>query len=154
MSLWIFRISPRLPCFDIVSMCKDWLRKLATINAKKKGQVEKIRIKQVVRVRIKVFKNFQTTYWKNQQQSNRGDMRKIPVTRQFFEGSGPKGHFSKKKTFKISSRRVCVPNFRSVSFFVWPGGPVQTDKPTYLQVKIGISSTGCSPHVDFDLKKN
>ena len=30
----------------------------------------------------------------------------------------------------------------------------QSDKPTYLQVKIGISSTGCSPHVDFDFKKN
>ena len=28
-----------------------------------------------------------------------------------------------------------------------------TDRPTYLQVKIGISSTGCSPHVDIDLKK-
>ena len=52
---------------------------------------------------------------------------------------------------------VCVPNFRSVSFFVWPGDPVKTDKPTdrptYVQVKIGISSNGCSPHVDFDKMK-
>ena len=26
----------------------------------------------------------------------------------------------------------------------------QIDRPTHYQVKIGISSTGCSPHVDFD----
>jgi len=39
-------------------MCKDWLRKSATINTKKKGQVEKIRMKKVVRVQIKVFKSF------------------------------------------------------------------------------------------------
>ena len=38
------------------------------------------------------------------------------------------------------SRGTCVPNFRSVSFFVRPGGVTQI-----LQVKIGISPTGCSP---------
>ena len=56
---------------------------------------------------------------------------------------------------------VCVPNFRSVSFYVWPGGVTQIN--TYIhtkvpvsperfniQVKVGISSTECSPHVDFD----
>ena len=41
-------------------------------------------------------------------QINHGDMRKIHMTRQFFE-----------------AREVGVPNFRSISFFVWPGGPVQ-----------------------------
>ena len=52
---------------------------------------------------------------------------------------------------------VCVPNFRSVSFFVWPGGVTHIhtyiNTYTHIQVKIGISSTGCSPHVDFDFKK-
>ena len=53
---------------------------------------------------------------------------------------------------------VCVPNFRSVSFLVWPGGATQINTQTnkymntytHIQVKIGISSTDCSPHVDFD----
>ena len=46
--------------------------------------------------------------------------------------------FSKKQKnrFQIGSRRVCVPNFRSVSFFLWPKGAVQTHRPTYLPVKI------------------
>ena len=35
-----------------------------------------------------------------------------------------------KTPFFISSRGVCVPNFRSVSFFIWPDGPVQTNKAT------------------------
>ena len=46
----------------------------------------------------------------------------------------------------------CVPNFRSVSFFVVGkrrSTNTQTPRPTYLQVKIVISSTGCSPPVDF-----
>ena len=33
---------------------------------------------------------------KNVKQGNRGDMRKIHVTRQFFEASGPQGHFFEK----------------------------------------------------------
>ena len=36
-------------------------------------------------------------------QGNRGDMRKIHVTRQFFEASGPQGHFfekTKKQVFR------------------------------------------------------
>ena len=52
---------------------------------------------------------------------------------------------------------VCVQNFSSVSFFVWPGHVTQlntqTHKYTHIQVKLGISSTGCSPHDDFDNKK-
>ena len=45
-------------------------------------------------------------------------------TGQCFEASGPQGHFfekNKKKRFRMWSRGVCVPNFRSVSFSVWPG---------------------------------
>ena len=50
---------------------------------------------------------------------------------------------------------VCVPNFRSVSFLVWPGDVTHINKYihkkyTNIRVNLIISSTGCSPHVDFD----
>ena len=49
---------------------------------------------------------------------------------------------------------VCVPNLRSISFFVSPEGVTQGNKETYtlthIQVKLGISSTGCLPHADFE----
>ena len=49
---------------------------------------------------------------------------------------------------------VCVPNFRSVSFFVCPGGVTHINKHintyTHIQLKIGASSTGGSPHVDLE----
>ena len=47
---------------------------------------------------------------------------------------------------------VCVPNFRSVSFFVRPGAVTQIRKliNTLIHVNLRISSTGCSPHVDFE----
>ena len=45
---------------------------------------------------------------------------------------------------------MCVPNFRSVSFFVWPVGSEKTNPQTHSQVKIDEFSTGFSPHVDFD----
>ena len=79
-------------------------------------------------------------------------MRKIHMTRQFFEASGRhEDFFEKQKTrFQIRSMGVCVPNFRSASFFVWPGDVTQINTYTNIQVKLGISSTGCSPHVDFD----
>ena len=51
---------------------------------------------------------------------------------------------------------VCVPNFRSVTFFVWPGDVThintKINKYTHIQVKLEISPTGCSLHVDFDFK--
>ena len=53
---------------------------------------------------------------------------------------------------------VCVPNFRSVSFSVWPGDVIHMDKYIHTYTNIGvnlrISSTGCSPHVDFDNNNN
>ena len=63
-------------------------------------------------------------------QGIRGDMREIHVTRQFLEAGGPQGHFfdKTKNLFWIRSLGVCVPNFRSVSFFVWPGGVAQLHK--------------------------
>ena len=81
------------------------------------------------------------------------EMRKIHVTWQVFEANGPQGPFLKKRKtrFQILSRGVCVPNFQSVSFFrCGQKAPYRNNRRTYLQVKIEISSTGCSPHVDFD----
>ena len=48
--------------------------------------------------------------------------------RQFFETGVPLGYFfekTKKKPFQIRSMGVCVLNYRSVSFFVWPGSVTQ-----------------------------
>ena len=80
-------------------------------------------------------------------------MRKIHMTRQFFEASGRhEDFFEKQKTrFQIRSMGVCVPNFRSASFLVWPGDVTQINTYTNIQMKLGISSTGCSLHVDFDI---
>ena len=52
----------------------------------------------------------------NSKQGNRGDMRKIHVTRQFFDASSPQGHSFEKSGFQIRSMGVRVPNFRYVSF--------------------------------------
>ena len=90
-------------------------------------------------------------------QGDRGDMRKIHVTRQFFEASDPQGHFfekTKNPFFKYGLGE-CVYRISGLYLFsLWPKCAVQTERhtnrTTYLQVKIGISSTGCSPHVDFD----
>ena len=60
-------------------------------------------------------------------------MRKIYVTRQFFETSCPQGHLfekTKKNHFQIWSRRVCVLNFRSVSSFVWMVKRSRTNQQT------------------------
>ena len=51
---------------------------------------------------------------------------------------------------------ICVPNFRSVSFFVWPGDVTYINKYTNtknytnIPLNLRISSTGCSPDVDFE----
>ena len=79
-------------------------------------------------------------------------MRKIHVTRQFFGPSIRHGDLFEKTKNPFLDKvcicmRVCVPNFRSVSFFVWPGGVTEIHK--YIHA-LGISSTGGSPHVDFD----
>ena len=50
----------------------------------------------------------------------------------------------------MRSMRVRVPNIRSVLFFVWPGDVAQINTYTNIQVKLGISWTSCSPHVDFE----
>ena len=49
---------------------------------------------------------------------------------------------------------VCVPNFRSVPFLVLPGDVTHiityTNNYTNIRVNLRISSTGCSPHGDFE----
>ena len=65
---------------------------------------------------------------------NRGDMQKFHMTLQFFKARGPQGHFFKKTSGKPVFRYClgeCVSNFRSASFFVWPGCPVQTHRNIY-----------------------
>ena len=47
-------------------------------------------------------------------QGNQRDMRKIQVTRQFFEPSGPQDHFFEKTKKLLLDNGLCVPNFRSV----------------------------------------
>ena len=77
-------------------------------------------------------------------QGNRGVLRKIYVARQFFEASFPQCHFfekNEKLVFRCGLGKR-VPNVRSVSFFVWPGGVTQTNTYTHIQVTIGISYTG------------
>ena len=43
---------------------------------------------------------------------------------------------------------MCIPNFRSILFFVWPGNKTQEDRQANIRANIGISSTDCAPHVD------
>ena len=83
-------------------------------------------------------------------------MRKIHETRQFFEDSGPMGHFFE-KTKKLVFRQGLweyVYEVSCVSFFVWPGDVSHIkkyiQKYTDIQVKIEIISSGCLPDVDFE----
>ena len=73
-------------------------------------------------------------YELKQKQDNRGDMRKIHVTRLILEASSRHGDFFKtqKTCFQIRSMGVYLPNFRSVSFFVWPGGVTQINKQIHI----------------------
>ena len=82
-------------------------------------------------------------------------MWKIQVIRQFFEASGHQVHFFEKKTknpFLDMVKGIVCTKFQVCIFFRWGRkAPYKhTNRQAYLQLKIGISSTGCSPHVDFD----
>ena len=76
-------------------------------------------------------------------------MLKIHVTRQFFKASGPQGHFFEKKAFLDKVCGSICTKVQVCIFFVWPGRVTQIPQYTHIQVNLGISSTGCSPHVDF-----
>ena len=54
---------------------------------------------------------------------------------------------------------VCLPNFRTVSFFVWPGDVTHILKYTHTHTHTYTSELnnilgGCSPHVDFENKED
>ena len=82
-------------------------------------------------------------------------MRKIHVTRQFFEASGRHGDLIKKIKHSFLDKvdgsmcakfQVCIV-FRLARR---RDTNTQTHKDTHIRVNLRISSTGCSPHVDFD----
>ena len=81
-------------------------------------------------------------------------MRKIHVTRQFFEASRPQRHFFEKtikNVFRYGLGSVCTKFQVCIFFRCGQKAPyIHTNRHTYLQVKMGISSTSCSPYVDFD----
>ena len=81
-------------------------------------------------------------------------MRKIHLTEQFFKANGAQGHFFEKKKeikrFKLQSRGMCVPNFRSESFSFEQRVIQNKYRHTDIQVKIRISLSACSPVVDFE----
>ena len=85
-------------------------------------------------------------------QANRGDMRKIHVTRQFFEASGPQGLFLKNAFLDKVYGSMCTKFQFCIVFRLARRRDTHTkiNKYTHIQVNLGISSTGCSPHVDFD----
>ena len=73
-------------------------------------------------------------------------MCKIHVIQQFFEASGPQGIFLK-KTKNTFYGSMCT-KFQVCIVFCLTRDMTQMDT-TNLKVKIGISPTACSPHVDF-----
>ena len=82
-------------------------------------------------------------------------MWKIHVTRHFFEASGPQGHFfekSKNQFLDLVQGSVCTKFQVCIVFRLARRHDTNEQLHPYIhiQVKIGISSTGCSPHVDFD----
>ena len=89
-------------------------------------------------------------------QGNRGDMRKIHVTRQFFEASGRHGDLiekTKKKPFLDEVNGNMCAKFQVCIVFRLArrrDTNKQTNTQTNIQVNLRISSAGCSPHVDFD----
>ena len=78
-------------------------------------------------------------------------MQKIHVTRQFSEASGRHGDLIE-KTKNLFSDKVNGSMCAKFQVCIVFSLAKRSRKPqqTYLQVKIEISSTGCSPHVDFD----
>ena len=106
-------------------------------------------------------------------------MRKIHVTRQFFEASGRHGDLIEKTKYPFLDKvngSMCAKfqvyivvsvarrrdthtqiNKQIYTHIQVNSGTSLTDcsphvdfEKTHIQVKLGISSTGCSPHVDFD----
>ena len=88
-------------------------------------------------------------------------MQKIHVIRQFFEASGPQGHFFEKtkKPFldKVNGSmcakfQVCIVVSAARRRDINKQINTLIHKHTHFQVNLRISSTGCLPHVDFKNK--
>ena len=85
-------------------------------------------------------------------------MREIHVTWKFLEANGLQVYFFEKKNVFRYGRGGMGTKFQVCIFFFGQKAPyrhtyTQTNRHTYLQVKIGISSIGYSSHADFDKKK-
>ena len=83
-------------------------------------------------------------------------MRKIHVTRQFFEASGRHiDFFEKTKNPFLDKIYGSMCTKFQVLIVSRLARRRDTNKYinayTHIQVKLGISKTGCSPHVDFDI---
>ena len=78
------------------------------------------------------------------------------MTRQFFEASGPQGHFFQQKNNFFRYGLGGVPNFRAVQSLVRPGiGHKQTNKPAHAHICDQIKeNTHRLRPVDFDIKSN
>ena len=85
-------------------------------------------------------------------------MRKIHVTLQFFEAGGPQGHFFEKTKKPVLRYGLgeCLYQISGLYHFSFGQGdayePTDKQTNTRIQVKIRISSTGCSPRLYFDIK--
>ena len=67
-------------------------------------------------------------FQKTKDQGNRGDVRKIYVTRHFLETSGPRGHFFEKKPAFRYGLEECVYQISGLYLFsLYPKDPVQTN---------------------------
>ena len=103
-----------------------------------------------------IFKVVFNSDQENHKKDNQGDMGKIHVKRQFFEDSGPQGHFFEKTKFlgkvygsMCTKFKVCIgfrlARRRATNTYIHK----LIHKYTHTQIKLGISSTCCSAHVDF-----
>ena len=83
--------------------------------------------------------------------------KKTRKLRQFFEASGTQGNFFEKIKNPFLDKvygSMCT-KFQVCIVFIESGGVTQIHTAmhtyTHIQVKLEISPTGCSPHVDFDI---
>ena len=83
-------------------------------------------------------------------------MPKIHITRQFIEGRGRQGDFFQKtkKPFLDKVNGSMCAEFQVYIVFRLARRRDTIHTFTCIQVKLGIFSTGCSPHVDFDTSRS
>ena len=83
-------------------------------------------------------------------------MRKIHVTRQFFEASGINSDLIEKtkNAFLDKVNGSMCAKFQVCIVFRLARRRDTKNTYTHIKVKLGMSSTGCSPHVDFDGRIN